>query len=228
MGKRYHTIIFDLDGTLLDTLEDLADAVNVALVRHGYQERTIDEVRAFVGNGVKKLMQLAVPGGEAAPDFEEVLDDFRSWYAAHADIRTKPYEGIIRMLEVLKGHGIRMAIVSNKFDAAVKALNTQYFGDLIPIAIGENEAAGIRRKPAPDSVFEAMRLLDADPADTLYVGDSEVDHETSRQAGIDLLLVSWGFREKKVLENFACVAVTDRPEEIIDYCAINLSEAIDN
>lgn len=226
--KRYDTIIFDLDGTLLDTLEDLADALNIALVRHGYPARTIEEVRAFVGNGVRRLVRLAVPGGEEAPDFEEVLEDFRIWYAAHADVKTRPYAGIIKMLETLRDEGVKMAIVSNKFDSAVKALNAQYFGGRIPVAIGENEAAGIRKKPAPDSVFEAIRLLGADPKHTLYVGDSEVDYETSRRAGLDLVLVSWGFRDRKLLESFDGAAVADTPEEIIACSLINSSEAIDN
>ena len=226
--KRYDTVIFDLDGTLLDTLEDLADALNTALRRHGYPERTIEEVRAFVGNGVRRLVRLAVPGGEEAPDFEEILEDFKIWYAAHADVKTRPYAGIIGMLEALQDAGVKMAIVSNKFDAAVKALNAKYFGSRIPVAIGENEAAGIRKKPAPDSVFEAMRQLGADPERTLYVGDSEVDHETSRQAGIDLLLVSWGFRDRKLLESFECAGIADTPEEIIACSLNNSSEAIDN
>ena len=213
--KRYKTIIFDLDGTLLNTLDDLADAVNVALQKHGYPLRSVSEVRAFVGNGVRRLMQLAVPGGEAAPDFEEVLEDFKLWYGQHADVKTRPYDGVPELLEALRKRGIRTAIVSNKFDAAVKDLSRQYFGDLIEVAIGENEAAGIRKKPAPDSVFEAMRLLGAAAEETLYVGDSEVDYETARQAGLDLVLVSWGFRNRRELAEFDCKALIDKPEEII-------------
>ena len=213
--KRYKTIIFDLDGTLLNTLDDLADAVNVALQKHSYPLRSVSEVRAFVGNGVRRLMQLAVPGGEAAPDFEEVLEDFKLWYGQHADVKTRPYDGVPELLEALRKRGIRTAIVSNKFDAAVKDLSRQYFGDLIEVAIGENEAAGIRKKPAPDSVFEAMRLLGAAAEETLYVGDSEVDYETARQAGLDLMLVSWGFRNRRELAEFDCKALIDKPEEII-------------
>ena len=215
--KQYQTMIFDLDGTLLDTLEDLADAVNAALRMHGYPERSIDEVRAFVGNGVRRLMRLAHPGGEAAADFEEVLTDFKVYYADHSRDKTKPYAGILELLETLKGRGVKMAIVSNKFDAAVKELNRFYFDDLIPVAIGENEAAGIRKKPAPDSVFSAMALLGAEPETTLYVGDSEVDHETSRQAGLDLILVSWGFRPRSSLEKYASMALIDSPEEILKF-----------
>ena len=213
--KRYKTIIFDRDGTLLNTLDDLADAVNVALQKHSYPLRSVSEVRAFVGNGVRRLMQLAVPGGEAAPDFEEVLEDFKLWYGQHADVKTRPYDGVPELLEALRKRGIRTAIVSNKFDAAVKDLSRQYFGDLIEVAIGENEAAGIRKKPAPDSVFEAMRLLGAAAEETLYVGDSEVDYETARQAGLDLVLVSWGFRNRRELAEFDCKALIDKPEEII-------------
>ena len=215
--KHYQTMIFDLDGTLLDTLEDLADAVNAALVMHGYPERTIDEVRAFVGNGVRRLMQLAHPAGEMAPDFEEVLADFKAYYAEHSRNRTKPYAGIMETLQSLKQRGMKMAIVSNKFDAAVKDLNRIYFGDLIPVAIGENEAAGIRKKPAPDSVFSAMEILGADPGTTLYIGDSEVDYETSRQAGLDLILVSWGFRSREDLEKYDSLALIDAPEDILKF-----------
>ncbi len=215
--KQYQTMIFDLDGTLLDTLEDLTDAVNAALGMHGYPERTIDEVRSFVGNGVRRLMLLAHPGGEAAPDFEEVLADFKAYYADHSRDKTRPYEGIPETLRTLKQRGVKMAIVSNKFDAAVKELNRIYFGDLIPVAIGENEAAGIRKKPAPDSVFSAMELLGADPETTLYIGDSEVDHETSRQAGLDLILVSWGFRSVSFLNKYDCLAIIDAPEEILKF-----------
>ncbi len=215
--KHYQTMIFDLDGTLLDTLEDLTDAVNASLRMHGYPERTISEVRTFVGNGVRRLMMLAHPGGEAAPDFEEVLDDFKTWYADHSGDKTKPYAGILETLGALKKRGVKMAIVSNKFDAAVKQLNDLYFEDLIPVAIGENEAAGVRKKPAPDSVYRAMELLGAVPEQTLYIGDSEVDHETSRQAGLDLVLVSWGFRPRKALEKYAPLALIDRPEDILKF-----------
>ena len=215
--KHYQTMIFDLDGTLLDTLEDLTDAVNASLRMHGYPERTISEVRTFVGNGVRRLMMLAHPGGEAAPDFEEVLDDFKTWYADHSGDKTRPYAGILETLGALKKRGVKMAIVSNKFDAAVKQLNDLYFEDLIPVAIGENEAAGVRKKPAPDSVYRAMELLGAVPEQTLYIGDSEVDHETSRQAGLDLVLVSWGFRPRKALEKYAPLALIDRPEDILKF-----------
>lgn len=215
--KQYQAMIFDLDGTLLDTLEDLTDAVNAALRMHGYPERTIAEVRNFVGNGVRRLMMLAHPGGETAADFEEVLDDFKTWYADHSRDKTKPYAGILETLRELKQRGVKMAIVSNKFDAAVKQLNDLYFADLVRVAIGENEAAGIRKKPAPDSVFRAMELLGAAPEQTLYIGDSEVDHETSRRAGLDLVLVSWGFRPRKVLENYAPLALIDRPEDLLKF-----------
>ncbi len=215
--KHYQAMIFDLDGTLLDTLEDLTDAVNAALRMHGYPERTISEVRAFVGNGVRRLMMLAHPGGASAADFEDVLNDFKTWYAEHSGDKTKPYEGILETLRALKQRGVKMAIVSNKFDAAVKQLNDLYFENLIQVAIGENEAAGIRKKPAPDSVFRAMTLLGAAPEQTLYIGDSEVDHETSLQAGLDLVLVSWGFRPRKTLEKFAPTALIDRPEDILNF-----------
>ena len=214
---RYQTYVFDLDGTLLDTLGDLAASTNYALRTHGMPEHSLDDVRRFVGNGVRRLMMLAHPGGEAAPDFEEVLNDFKTWYADHSGDKTKPYAGILETLGALKKRGVKMAIVSNKFDAAVKQLNELYFEDLIPVAIGENEAAGVRKKPAPDSVYRAMELLGAVPGQTLYIGDSEVDHETSRQAGLDLVLVSWGFRPREALEKYAPAALIDRPEDILKF-----------
>ena len=214
---RYDTVIFDLDGTLLDTLDDLAAAINAALDTHGFPQRTREEVRAFVGNGVVKLVDRAVPAGTASTEKEKVLKTFKEYYSAHSRDLTRPYPGIPELVEALGKCGIRMAIVSNKFQTAVEELNNYYFGKRIPVASGENEAAGIRKKPAPDMVFSALKRLGSEPAHALYIGDSEVDVETAAAAGMDCLLVSWGFRERALLEAFGPVFLADEPGQIIDY-----------
>ena len=214
---RYDTVIFDLDGTLLDTLDDLAAAINAALDTHGFPQRTREEVRAFVGNGVVKLVDRAAPAGTASTEKEKVLKTFKEYYSAHSRDLTRPYQGIPELVEALGKCGIRMAIVSNKFQTAVEELNNYYFGKRIPVASGENEAAGIRKKPAPDMVFSALKRLGSEPAHALYIGDSEVDVETAAAAGMDCLLVSWGFRERALLEAFGPVFLADEPGQIIDY-----------
>ena len=214
---RYDTVIFDLDGTLLDTLDDLAAAINAALNTCGFPQRTREEVRAFVGNGVVKLVDRAVPAGTASPEKEKVLKIFKEYYSVHSRDLTRPYPGIPELVEELEKYGIRMAIVSNKFQTAVEELNTCYFRERIPVASGENEAAGIRKKPAPDMVFSALKQLGSEPAHALYIGDSEVDVETAAAAGMDCLLVSWGFRERALLEAFGPVFLADEPGQIIDY-----------
>ena len=205
------TVIFDLDGTLLDTIGDLAAAVNFGLRSHGYPERTVDEVRRFVGNGVRNLILRSLNGAET-PDFNEVFADFKKYYSENNAVLTVPYPGITELLRVLKDNGIGTAIVSNKYDAAVKALNAHYFGDLIPVAIGEKE--GVSRKPAPDSVLLAMKELNADPASTVYVGDSEVDVETAKNAALPCLTVTWGFRDREVLREAGADAFFDTVNEL--------------
>ena len=214
---KYDTVIFDLDGTLLDTLDDLANAVNTALAVCGYPARTREEVRQFVGNGVAKLVERAVPARVSAEDREKVLQEFKTYYSTHSRDLTRPYPGIPELVRTLRELGVRMAIVSNKFQTAVEDLNRYYFGDSISVAAGENEAAGIRKKPAPDMVFSAMRQLHADPARTVYIGDSETDAQTAAAAGLDCLLVSWGFRERALLETFQPIFLADRPEQAAEY-----------
>ena len=205
------TVIFDLDGTLLDTIGDLAAAVNFGLRSHGYPERTVDEVRRFVGNGVRNLILRSLNGVET-DDFNEVFADFKKYYSEHNAVLTVPYPGITELLRVLKEKGIGTAIVSNKYDAAVKALNVHYFGDLIPVAIGEKE--GVSRKPAPDSVLLAMKELNADPASTVYVGDSEVDVETAKNASLPCLTVTWGFRDREILRSAGAESFFDTADEL--------------
>ncbi len=190
-----NTIIFDLDGTLLNTLEDLTDSVNHALEQFHFPRRTIEEVRGFVGNGVAKLMERVIPEGKEDPAYEETLSAFKAHYALHCKDKTRPYEGIMEMLDAVKENGYKTAIVSNKFDAAVKELSALYFGDRIQAAIGESEQ--VRKKPAPDTVYQALRELSADAAEAVYVGDSDVDIRTAANVPMSCISVSWGFRSQE-------------------------------
>ena len=212
----YETIIFDLDGTLLDTLDDLTDATNAALVKCGLKSRTRDEVRSFVGNGIVKLMERAV-GEEGKAYHAEALAGFKSYYAAHCADKTAPYEGGLSLLKTLQAQGIKTAVVSNKVDFAVKSLAKTYFDGLLLSAVGEDEAAGIRKKPAPDSLLAVMKELSATAETTVYVGDSEVDIQTAKNAGVDCICVTWGFREKAYLEEEGGKLFVDTPTEILDY-----------
>ena len=215
--KIYEAVVFDLDGTLLDTLDDLAAAVNAALEESGMAKRTREEVRRFVGNGVAKLVQRAVPDGTSEEEKDRVLQFFKAYYSKHSRDLTRPYPGILEALDRLRESGIRMAIVSNKFQTATEGLSEYYFGDRIAVAAGENEAAGIRKKPAPDMVFSALEKLGTKRERALYVGDSEVDAQTAAAAGMDCLLVSWGFRERALLEIFHPVFLADDPGQMLDF-----------
>ena len=205
--------IFDLDGTLLDTLDDLAPSTNYALREFGLPERSRDEVRRFVGNGVRRLMQQAVPEGERDPRFEEVLATFREHYLHHGMDNTRPYPGIMPMLAHLREEGHATAVVSNKFDAATKSLCAHYFGTLIDVAIGESER--IRRKPAPDTVIEAMRLLGAKKEQSIYIGDSDVDIATAKACAIPCVSVLWGFRDRDFLLAHGATVFISQPEEMV-------------
>lgn len=212
--KQYSTYIFDLDGTLLDTIQDLATSVNYALSQCRMPERTLDEVRRFVGNGVRLLMIRAVPDGEDNPRFQEAFDIFRSHYLEHSLDTTAPYPGIMEMLQRLKANGKRMAVVSNKFDTATKELIRHFFGNLIEVAIGENEAAGVRKKPAPDTVNEALRQLGVGKEDAVYVGDSDVDLQTARNSGLPCISVLWGFRDREFLLENGATTFVQSPDNI--------------
>lgn len=211
--KKYDTVIFDLDGTLLNTLEDLADAVNFVMRSNGYEERTLEEVRHFVGNGIRRLMEQAVPESVVGEEFEKVFEEFRSFYTEHCQIKTRAYDGITELLENLKQKGYAMAIVSNKNHAAVCELNRIYFKAYIETAIGQKE--GIRKKPAPDTVLQALKELGKDRDTAIYVGDSEVDFMTAQNAGMDCVLVTWGFRTPKELNGFYPKAFIEKPKELV-------------
>ena len=210
----YDTYIFDLDGTLLDTLSDLAAAVNYALRSHEMPEHSLDDVRRFVGNGVRKLMERAVPDGTENPDFDAAFATFRQYYMAHSLDTTRPYEGIPETLAALKAQGCRLAVVSNKMRKATEELCRHFFPDTIEVAIGEDEAAGIRKKPAPDTVFEALRIL-GDKGDAVYVGDSDVDIHTAHNAGIPCISVLWGFRDKDFLLQHGAKTFISAPSELL-------------
>lgn len=212
----YTTYIFDLDGTLLDTLGDLAAAVNFALRTHGMPEHSIDDVRRFVGNGVRKLMERAVPEGAHHPLFEDAFSTFRQYYMEHSLDTTRPYDGIPEALAALKTQGCHLAVVSNKMIAATQALCRHFFPDTIEVAIGEHEVEGIRKKPAPDTVIAALKALGVGKEDAVYVGDSDVDIQTARNSGIPCISVLWGFREKDFLQQHGAETFISTPSELLD------------
>ena len=193
------TVIFDLDGTLLDTLEDLTDSVNHAMEKFGFPVHTIEEIRTFVGNGAPKLLERSIPDGVANPDYEAALTAFKAHYAEHCEDKTGPYEGVPEMLAGLKEQGYHLAVVSNKFDGAVKKLCKKYFGEFISVSIGESEE--VKRKPAPDTVYRALRELGCDASHAVYVGDSEVDIQTAKNASLPCISVTWGFRSEEKLRD---------------------------
>ncbi len=211
--KRFDTVIFDLDGTLLDTLGDLAGSVNFVMSKNGFPAISLDDTRRFVGNGIAKLIESAIPGGLGNPLFEKSLEEFGSHYAQNMEILTKPYPDVIELLKELVKSEYKLAVVSNKIDTAVKALCANYFGEYIQVAIGES--AGVARKPAPDSVYKALEELGADKSGTVYVGDSEVDILTAKNAGLPCVSVSWGFRDREVLVANGAGCIIDEPGELL-------------
>lgn len=211
----YSTYIFDLDGTLLDTLADLAASVNYALRTHGMPEHSIDDIRRFVGNGVRKLMERAIPNGEANPDFEATFATFRDHYMLHSLDTTQPYPGIPEALAELKAKGCKLAVVSNKMMAATVELCRHFFPDTIEVAIGEHEAEGIRKKPAPDTVFAALRELGVDKSGAVYVGDSDVDVQTAANSGLPCISVLWGFRDRDFLIQHGAKTFISAPSELL-------------
>lgn len=211
--RKYDTIIFDLDGTLLDTIEDLTDSVNFALSMYGFPCRKMEEVRSFVGNGVARLMELSIPDGLNNPQYEKCLSDFRNHYSENMQNKTDAYKGIMELLAQLSKDEYKIAIVSNKFDKAVKELNEVYFGEYIKVAIGESE--NVAKKPAPDTVFKALEELGSTADKTVYIGDSEVDVKTAKNSGIVCVGVTWGFRDREVLEQKGADYIIDKPQELL-------------
>ncbi|WPC44196.1 HAD family hydrolase [Clostridium sp. JS66] len=211
--KKYDTVIFDLDGTLLNTLEDLKDSVNFALELYGFPCRKAEEIRSFVGNGVARLMELSIPNGINNPKYEKCLEDFKHHYSKNMRNKTNAYKGIMELLEQLAKENYKMAIVSNKFDKAVKELNQVYFEKYIKVAIGESK--NVSKKPAPDTVFKALKELGSNTNKAVYVGDSEVDVKTAQNSKLTCIGVTWGFRDIDVLKKNGADYIIDKPEELL-------------
>lgn len=207
-------ILFDLDGTLLDTLDDLTASVNHMLASFQYPARSRDFVREAVGNGVRNLIVRTLPGGENPARVDECLSVFRAHYSKNLDVMTRPYPGVTALLGALKEAGIRVGVVSNKYDGAVRALCEKHFGSLADVVLGEQP--GFPKKPAPDSTLYAMRLMGAEPGNTVYVGDSDVDVTTARNAGLKCVAVSWGFRPRESLVEAGADAVIDDAAELLE------------
>lgn len=205
--------IFDLDGTLLDTLDDLTHSVNYALCQSGLPVRTRDEVRKFVGNGIGQLIHRAVAGNSPAELEAKVYQAFMTHYHAHCADRTRPYEGVLSLLAALRSKGCRTAVVSNKADFAVKALCERYFAGYLDLAVGERD--GIRRKPAPDTVVEVLRTLGIPREQAVYIGDSDVDIATAANAQLDCISVDWGFRDRAFLGEHGAKTIVSKPAQIL-------------
>lgn len=208
------TVIFDLDGTLLFTLEDLKNSTNFALCQFGFPPRTLEEVKNFVGNGVKKLIERAVPENTDFSKVEEVLEVFKQNYSQNMYKCTKPYNSIEKLLTMLRQKKVKIAVVSNKFDSAVKELCKKYFNELIDVAIGQRDT--IPKKPAPDGVFQAIKELKSDIKNCIYVGDSDVDVLTAKNASIPCIGVTWGYRDEKLLKSKGADYIVNDPLEILD------------
>lgn len=208
----FDTVIFDLDGTLLNTLDDLMDATNYALSELHYPVRTIDEIRNFVGNGVGKLMERSLPDGIENPHFEDAMHIFRQRYSVHCEDKTRTYDGITELLQQLKAVGCKIAVVSNKPDYAVKQLCKRFFQETVDVAIGEKQ--GIRRKPAPDMVENALSELGSCKEKAIYVGDSDVDIQTAANSGLKCISVTWGFRSTAFLKEHGASRLADTPQQV--------------
>lgn len=211
---KYRLAIFDLDGTILNTLEDLADSTNYALSVHNMPERTIDEVRRFVGNGIHKLIERAVPQGSTDEQIERVFVTFKEYYKDHCAVKTRPYDGIMELMKTLREKEVLTAVVSNKGDFAVQILCKDYFPGLFDFAVGERE--GIRRKPAPDSVLAVLEQFHISKEDAVYIGDSEVDIQTAENAGMKEIAVTWGFRSEDFLKENGAGCLAHTPEELLE------------
>ncbi len=207
-----NTVIFDLDGTLLNTLEDLTDAVNFSMAENGFPTHSTEDVRSFVGNGIKKLIERSVPKNCSEEMLQKCFENFCTFYEKHMNDKTKPYSGIIQMLRELKKSGFKTAIVTNKADFAAQALCKGIFGDLIIVTVGASE--NTRHKPYPDTTLKALRKLGAKAENAYFVGDSDVDVQTAANSGIDFIGVLWGFRSKAVLESAGATSFAENAQEL--------------
>ena len=210
----YQTILFDFDGTLLYTVEDLANAVNHAIGKRGYPTHSIPAIQRMVGNGVNKLVARALPQGFDTPDYEAIMDDFRAYYQQHCFDSTRPYDGVLEMLLAFQAQGRKLAIVTNKYQTAAEALRLRFFADAVPLIVGDLE--GRARKPAPDGALLALEALGSDGKDAVYVGDTEVDLQTAQNAHLDFAAVSWGYRNRAELEALDIRRIADSPAELLN------------
>lgn len=210
---KYRAIIWDLDGTLLNTIDDLKDSVNFALTTFHFRERSLEEVKASVGNGVERLLSLSLPKGEDTPKFKEILETFKTYYSQNSAVKTKPYKDILGTITQIKKLGIKQAVVSNKFDNAVKELCPKYFGNIFTACIGET--SNIRRKPAPDMLLKASAILKINKEEILFVGDSEVDFKTAQNANIPCVSALWGFRTKEELLKYGAKTFASNPKDVL-------------
>ena len=211
---RYQLAIFDMDGTILNTLQDLTNSLNAALQLSGYPQHTLEEVRFFVGNGIRKLIERGVPAGTPVAQIDKVHQDFTEHYRVHCADTTQPYAGIPELLQQLRNAGCKTAVVSNKADYAVQELCKQYFDGMFDFAVGERK--NILKKPAPDAVNEVLQQLQTDHSQAVYIGDSDVDYATAKNAGVDCILVEWGFRDRAFLESLGATVFAKKPEDILD------------
>ena len=207
------TIIFDMDGTVLNTLDDLTDAVNHVFSQFDLPARSSEDYRKFFGNGIGYAMKCAAPEGTPDSLFDEMIPVFREYYDKHCLDKTRPYDGILELMSTLKEKGYKMAIVSNKIDSAVKELNDRFFSEYVAVAIGEKP--GIKRKPAADTVLAALDELGASRSEAVYIGDSEVDLQTARNSGLSCISVLWGFRDKNLLIENGATVFAKTPEDVL-------------
>ncbi len=211
--QKYDAIIWDMDGTLLDTLDDLTDSVNFALAAFSQPLRTREEIRAFIGNGVARLLELSVAGGRENPQFTEIFSVFQNRYDRSCNEKTRPYAGLDTLLAELNRRGFRMAIVSNKVDSALKELAELYFKGLMEQVLGDTE--GARRKPHPDKLLKVLETMDVAKDRAVYIGDTEVDLQTAENAGVDCICVGWGYRDRPALLEAGAKLIIDKPEELL-------------
>lgn len=210
---KYTTIVFDCDGTLLDTLTDLRNAVNYVLRAHDLPERSVSEVKAALGNGVAHLMRQSLPDSISEAEFNTCLDEFKAYYGEHLQDYTAPYPGMLDVLDTLRAKGYKLAIVSNKIQEGITPLNKEYFGDRLPVAIGERP--GLQRKPAPDMVLQALKELGSTQSESIYIGDSEVDVATAKNSGLLCIGVTWGFRDEQLHKDLGVTHIARKAEDIV-------------
>ena len=203
-----------MDGTVLNTLDDLATSVNYVLTRYGMPVHCTEDYRRYFGNGIRYALESAVPKGTEETTIDQMLPVFKEHYNAHCLDKTRPYDGIPELMKALRDRGFKLAIVSNKIDSAVKELNAKFFSAYVDVTIGERE--GIRRKPAPDTVVQALKELKSSKHEAVYIGDSEVDLQTAANAGLPCISVLWGFREKDFLTEQGATVFANTPQEIYD------------